>query len=338
MPIVSVITDPGIGGTFLTWSLAWLSGIQNYFCCRTNKFEILPDNPLTDINAHHFQPNQPNTLQQLKNFYNLLGNMPNQHTDFVYFHNLMNEDHSYPPDPALDQQAAEIALAKSKKCIVLRLPKAYFLYKVAKHNRTLGNKFNSGKRNKNFQEQNEDFLNFFYGADMSYWRDVLQANEVWDQREFLALNLRPFDQTTFDQNHLRGGEYFLLHAADCYFALHHTMLDIFDYLEDIIDQQRWNHWLMVYQQWQLLHIDRIKFAWYFNDIIHAIIQGYRFDLGRFNLDLYQEAVIQHVLLYQHNLNLKTYRVEKFYNTVQLHDLLEPNVHHILNKSTRLCAG
>jgi hypothetical protein len=52
------------------------------------------------------------------------------------------------------------------------------------------------------------------------------------------------------------------------------------------------------------------------------------DLTRFNLDLMQEACIQHHLIYNYNLNFKTWQLEKFSDTKQLHSLLELNTHQI----------
>jgi hypothetical protein len=68
-----------------------------------------------------------------------------------------------------------------------------------------------------------------------------------------------------------------------------------------------------------------------DEIINLIIEGRPMDLKRFDLDVLQESVIQHFLLYKHNLNLKTFGLEKFENTLQLHNLLEPNVYHQLEK-------
>lgn len=326
-----MITDPGVGGTFLTWSLEWLSGADNYFFVESNEFTPLPDNPLTDINAHKFRPNQPKNLTQLKTCYSRLELTPTSRKHFVYFHNLEHEDRSYSPDSSLDQIATNIAFAKSKKCIVLKLPASALLYKVSQRGRGLNYKFNSLQKNKTFEEQNENFIDFFYAAAKKNWRDVLHLTEIWDQREFLALNLRPFDQVAFDHTHFAGRQYFLLDAVDCYLTFEYTVYSLFDYLDTDIDQTRWHQWLSVYRQWQKLHVPRLKFAWYFQDIINAIVRGDNIDLDQFNLDLYQEAVIQHALIYQHNLNLKTYNLKKFHSTAQLHDLLEPNIHHTLEQ-------
>ena len=67
-------------------------------------------------------------------------------------------------------------------------------------------------------------------------------------------------------------------------------------------------------------------------IIESILKNNYIDLTKFNLDIVQEATIQHELLYKHNLNLKTWQLEKFMDSKQLHSLLEPNIYHKLNTS------
>ena len=52
------------------------------------------------------------------------------------------------------------------------------------------------------------------------------------------------------------------------------------------------------------------------------------DLESFELDIMQEAAIQRELIYKYNLNFKTWQLEKFQSTRQLHALLEPNIHSL----------
>jgi hypothetical protein len=85
-------------------------------------------------------------------------------------------------------------------------------------------------------------------------------------------------------------------------------------------------WIKIYADWKKFHYQRLMFCWYFDQIVNYIINGYYMDLSRFNLDIMQEACIQHHLIYQHDLNLKTFNLKKFYNTQQLHQLLEKNPH------------
>jgi hypothetical protein len=107
-----------------------------------------------------------------------------------------------------------------------------------------------------------------------------------------------------------------------------TVDRLFEYLDVKINLENFKRWIDVYNQWKKLHKDRLFFSWYFDIIIQYIIDGYNFDLRRFNLDLYQEAAIQHALIYKHGLNLKTWQLEKFTSTQQLHALLEPSTHSL----------
>lgn len=328
MPVVSIITDPMIGGTFLTWSLYWLSGQNNYFYFKNKQQVPLCNDPLTNINAHNFLPNQPNTLSEVRDCYDILKSRKSNDVDYVYFHNLRNE---HTTDTDINGLAIDIAFKDSIRCIVLDLPEHHFLYKIKQYGRSLTTKFNSKENNNSFDEQNQDFLDHFYHEDVKYWRETLKSTEIWDQREFLALNLRPFDQQTIDKRHLLAREYFLLTGEDCWFCLDKSIIDLFEFLDITIDSSRWQQWVNIFQRWNLFHYERMKFSWYFDEIIDAILNGTMIDLKRFNLDLYRESVIQHVLLYRHNLNLRTYKVTKFQNTLQLHHLLEPNIYHKLER-------
>ena len=57
MSIIAIITDPGKGGTFLSWSLHYLSGHTRSFHGNSNAWFPLPKNPLTNINSHNFKTN-----------------------------------------------------------------------------------------------------------------------------------------------------------------------------------------------------------------------------------------------------------------------------------------
>jgi hypothetical protein len=104
------------------------------------------------------------------------------------------------------------------------------------------------------------------------------------------------------------------------------MQDLFDYLEIKIDNERIVYWNTVYLSWRKIHYNRLNFLWCFDKIINYILNDYYMDLTRLKLDIIQEAYIQHELIYKHNLNLKTWQLEKFTNTQQLHSLLELNTH------------
>ena len=64
----------------------------------------------------------------------------------------------------------------------------------------------------------------------------------------------------------------------------------------------------------------------FDDTMKCIVNGWYKELPELTFD--QEVIIQHALIYKHNLNLKTWQLSKFTNTKQLYQLLEPNIHDL----------
>ena len=115
--MIAVLTDPAVGGTFLTWSLHYLAGHTEYFYIRDNSLRQLPNNPLNVTNAHNFKSNQydyyADLTQCLSNF------SQHQSTQFttVYFHNLKEVPFS---KEFLDtKKAIEFIESFTKKIIVL---------------------------------------------------------------------------------------------------------------------------------------------------------------------------------------------------------------------------
>jgi hypothetical protein len=71
----------------------------------------------------------------------------------------------------------------------------------------------------------------------------------------------------------------------------------------------------------------LNFCWNIDNICESIVNNYYLDIGAYNLDFWQEAILQHILIYKYKLNLKNWQLEKFpTNTQALHKLLEPNIH------------
>ena len=74
---------------------------------------------------------------------------------------------------------------------------------------------------------------------------------------------------------------------------------------------------------------RIQWVSHFDEIMNAVLNGYTMDISSFNLDIMQEATIQHVLIYKYGLNLKTWELDVFpNNTKHIHELIEENIHPI----------
>jgi len=330
--MILVLTDPGVGGTFLTWSLHYLAGHKNYFQIKTNSWINIPDDPIDNINAHAFLANHPVKIDQVQDMLTSLKN--NQTSDFhtMYFHNLVEDirsSNSHLNPGARHQPSAELIssiVPEFKKIIVLS--GSHPLYQCSARFRVLARKWNDyNKRNLSNEEQLLDYIDHFFTDSYKIWQEQ-DLNCVWDRREFLALNMRPFSTKTISVNVDLTIPHYNFNAFELYTIFDQKIDQLFDFLEISVDDTRRSHWNEIYSKWKKIHANRLSFTMYFDTIIDYIINGNTMDLVRFDLDLVQEAAIQHYLIYKHNLNLKTWQLEKFTSTTQLHNLLEPNTHKL----------
>ena len=326
MSLVAIITDPGKGGTFLSWSLHFLAGHKQYFFARKKTFIDLISNPITDKNAHNFRPNQPNDYNT---FQEVLGNLVNCKTNnfhTIYFHNFLEYPFSF-ESPGTKQAISEVVSATDKFIVVTNQEKN-LLYEKSFYGRSLpcSSLTDPTKRLTTDQERFDDFIECFFADSLDTWKKLNLTN-IWDFREFLALNYRHHSQTISSFIDL-SKRHFDLDFLEWVNAGDLVIKDIFEYLETPLDQSRFLEWKKIYQLWKELHYQRLIFLWNFDKIVNYIVKGKFLDLLRFNLDIYQEAIIQHELIYKYNLNLKTFQLNRFENTLQLNSLLEPNFHNL----------
>lgn len=319
MSIIAVISDPGVGGHFLNWSILYLSGQSNYYYANNSQLINVPDNPVGKINAHGFVANQPQTLEEF-NF--TLKNLTSTNTDSfhtIYFHNFKGSTSDKDADTATAIQ--HLSSLHNTKIILLSTQPKHVLYTCKYAKRSL-------RSTEDTDKYHSEFIDLFFKESKEIWNN-LELKEIWDQREFLALNLQPFKVPRIQPWSADISGYYLLDTFDLFTCFDVTVSKLLKFLELPLDSARWDSWLQVYQQWQTLHKERLLFTWYYDIIIDAILAGQDLDLTRFNLDIIQEAAIQHTLLYKHSLNLKTWQLTKFTNTQQLHNLLEPNTHTLI---------
>lgn len=314
--MIGVLTDPAVGGTFLCWTIYYLSGDNEYFSVRHNKVIPLTDNPLTNKNAHNFAVNQIHTSNQILDFVSLVSSHANS---ILYMHQLNSNT----------KEGVDAICNNAEKNIVVMLGPKEVLYNSKYESRA--NIYQSVITDKILSTVDEaycDFYEHFFKQSKEEW-DSQGLNDIWDIREFLALNLDFFDQSNRITKYLPPiSDYFYINANDLWINFDQVVHELFVYLGRTINDIRYQKWIDVYKQWQKVHTNRLRFIWYFDDIIEFILQGESFDLTKLNLDVRQEAAIQHVLIYKHGLNLKTWQLTKFINTKQLHDLLETNIHDL----------
>ena len=321
--LVSIITDPAIGGTFLSWSLEYLAGHTNSYSTAEKTYLPLVDNPVQEHNSHVFRPNQFCKSRDVIEAIDELSNLPNKHDrkiEVMYMHSV-----NYYSDKHKDWFISLNAVLDSERPVILvRTPKPYVLYHGLNEKRAFKG---MGTGKVSTQEKN---INVFFKDAKRTW-DELNLTNIYDNREFIALNFRPFDfdeqANLVDTLHNKDNVLNLL-AIDVWQNLDNTIYDIMNYIQVDIKSDRYALWLDVYNQWKTLHTKRVMWCWYYDQIIEYILNGYSMDLTRFDLDIYQEATIQHTMMFKYNLNFKTFELNKFTNTKQLHDLLEPNIHSL----------
>ena len=326
MSLIAILTDPGKGGTFLTWSLHYLAGHTHYFNAELNSWLDLPENPLTNRNAHNFKANQIGTYSHVISTLTNLSNCKAFDFHTVYLHNLQEIPYS---KESVDTKKAigDIMLHTDKLVVVTNQPKNSLYDKCFSMRASPKSIVDPTIQNLSDEDHLHDIINYFFKDDIAKWKE-LQLTNKWDLREFLALNFR-YDELSIAPCIDLSIKHHAVDAMELFNLGDLLMPQLFESLNIQIARKRLKLWTTVYQSWRKIHYNRLNFLWYFDNIINYIVNGYYMDLQRFNLDIIQEAFIQHELIYKYNLNLKTFQPEKFTSTQQLHSLLEPNIHPLV---------
>jgi hypothetical protein len=316
--MIAVITDPAVGGTFLTWSIYYLSGKTQYFSIGDQINIELPVNPLINKNAHNFNSNHPENLNDLKKDLQIAAEK--NLDECIYIHQFRSDT----------KIAVDLLCKSASKIVVLSRPQSLALYhcRYMPRNET-DTAWCSDRTLSTADDIFEDFITYFFGHSKEKWKRENLTN-TWDKREFIALNFKPFNCNCIVDYIDQSIKYHCIDTTDLWTTFDSSISDLFKYLDLTVDEDRYNLWLPIYIQWKANHINSLQFIQNFDIIVDCILQGREFDLTKFDLDICQEAAIQHALIFNHNLNFKTWQLGKFTNAIQLHNLLEPNMHK-LNK-------
>jgi hypothetical protein len=337
--IFCVITESSVGGTFLDWSIHWLSGEDKFYNLDLGWIELI-NNPITSNNAHNHQRNHVAGYVRTVSAVNKLKSIHTNNSLSIYT-GCITVDHSIeeleiPKDQIIDfsSEIKEYISENFKKsweyCNINHIPLIYLklnypvIYNLEL--RTLTKKDYEQSSYNTIDEARTDFLNLFFN-DADKWIE----SSIWEKREWIALNIRPYDFLRHDGNIDFSIPHLYIDAQELWFDGESVLQKIMDYLEIKIDTNRLESWVPVYQQWQKIQTNLLRFAWNIDYICDAIVNNHYYDISNYNLDLWHEAIIQHCLLYKYNLNLKSWRLEKFpANTQDLHKLLESNTLHKLD--------
>ena len=165
-------------------------------------------------------------------------------------------------------------------------------------------------------------------TDLLFFKDSIETwsklglNNIWDTRERLALSypLKDTRQQSVDFSF----DHYWLDCQSWWYNGKQEIKNIMNWLELSIETDRYNQWIPIYEVWQQIQLNAIQFQWNYKHIVECVVNNWSYDI---DLTFEQEVVIQHCMIYEHGLNLKTWQLEKFPNNTQdLHQLLEPNIH------------
>lgn len=316
--IVGILGPGGCGGTFLDWTIQYLSGqTHTWFvaCGAPDRSHIvkqlaidLTTNPLTNVNAHGHYKTHPNR-HSVDSVIDAFNKHPEFKLSSFYFVDLLA-----PTDTQTNYND-----------LILRYPDVKFItYNFSESDVDLIFCLQHEKRT----QLMELALNKkkFSNSDVEF-----QHMQIWDQRELLSLYYpEEIRGQTIVEIVKPAANNFSINFVDAIENLDVLVNDIFKYIGVEIVQERFEHWLQIYNNWK-----QYNSLHFFNDldsIVQSILSNESRDLTQYNMSFAKEVVIASNLLYKHNLAIKSYNVTNLSdNTKQWAEILEPNVYHDLTK-------
>jgi len=320
------------GGHFLTWSMYYLCGYDEYFSKDEDKYISLPeiDNTITQTrkNFHIFKPTKSRGYNDTLN---KIGK-----AEFIYASVISDElaakhlniDLNYQDDNH-KKQLEEFNAEDSIKLFNISkdYPLVFIDYCDYDYRNQFYNNRNPLSRSSKSYDSFEDELKeveLFYSSKTGNYFD----ENIWDRREKLALMLNYlYKKFDYYKHFDKTLPHLYYNTDDIWNGLDSIVYEIAEFFNQKIDYDRFTSWKIIYSRWRENH--KQYFSRHLNRITRAIVNNEYLSLKRFEMDFYKECLIQSSLIYDYNLNLKTWGLEKFpENTRDLHSLLEPNIHVI----------
>ena len=339
--IICVASTNSIGCTFLDWSIHFLSGQQDFYHYESQSLIPVCQNPVGNANAHGHKKNHPTGLDNTTHMYEHLLCLPQNRFYSMYpapprlasaINNCGYTLEQYAL-PEIQQQVANHRQIQFRDIINYLLDNNSPVVLIEENSklqvytscvRQIDRMLFQDKPIETHQQAINERNSIYFQSSIDTWQQLGLIN-IWDQRERDALNIRPFDNSNFvcdfDRPICR------IDSLELWGFGPQVMHKIMNFLQLSIDFDQWTPWLQVYRSWQKIQFDILEFVINLDYIVLAIINNWYYELPK--LTYQQEVIIQHCLIYQYGLNLKTWQLETFpSNTQQLHVLLEPNTHPV----------
>ena len=331
--MIAIFSRGQLGATFLDWSIKYLRGDNSYLSWPALRQETLIANPLLTHNAHAHKKIHPEGSDEVCKLINQYQDY--QHISFefkelgfdILAKTLDIDIQSFSLEKInllrlAQQQDTTHALEQCVKanCDIIRIECNPAVKVFTTYDRGDGHEWlNRHNPNSNLTRQELWWQTFFSSKPHS--------DELWDIREHMALNIRPGHEPSLPPKSSWNFPHVTIDCIAWWFMGETILKELADFLKFSIDQSRYHTWKPIYCQWQEKLQPYVQFALQVDDIVNATVRGEYRKLP--HLNLLQEAIIQHFLIYKHNLNLKNWQLSYFPdNTLELHKLLEPNSHCI----------
>ena len=337
--IVCVTGTHNVGISFLDWSLHWLAGHDKIYHWQ-HKWQTLVSNPLTAVNAHAHTRNHVSGIDHTRMALESLADTP------ADFHTI------YPVGPAVDTVARNLGYTREimhnnsewKRLIDLADQEYAQVWRWCDYmgcdcvfvstdiTNQVYHAFTLDRAQHSVMFEDQPVTDTFLHMNQMFFGQALgDAVSTWDRRELLALNLQ-WSTTRLGHEHLDFGiPHHWINCKEFWYHGQQVLTRLCDELGIAIDNSRWDQWRMVYQKWQHINYQLLRFQYELDHIVECIVNNWYYPLPE--LSFTQEVIILHVLMHKHQLNIKNWQLERFpNNTQELHKLLEPN-HHTLSRST-----
>lgn len=342
--VFCVTSYNSVGCTFIDWSVYFLSNQFQHYNVNSNRWLPVSSNPLTELNAHGHDKNHPQGYDTTKSFIEHIETLTSDRLHSIYpwaltpgaaaaYLNLPPESISNADTfKRITQfrkddyhELLNLCGAKQIKTVFVQSDPGSILY--FQKRRVLAYLLLDYTTTSTTEQQlNNEFQTVFFNKSLTDWQDN-GLIEIWDVRERLALDTRPFDQNLINFVPDLQHPYLWINSFDLWTRTPDVLEKIMKFLELPIDHEKFNQWLPICSKWQKIQLDILEFCFNQEHIVNAIINNWYYEI---DLTFDQEVIVQHCLIYQHGLNLKTWQLEKFpKNTKDLHKLLEPNIHPII---------
>lgn len=344
--LVAITSFKGVGSTFVDWSILFLSGQDQHWYHRQQAMVAVPRDPINShngvVNAHRHLKNHPmgsiETAAMLPDLQRQGAAVETvypgaQYLDLCYQQLGIDLDQAQ-SNADLNQRVLSYWTNDYQRvlehCLDLAVPLIFIDADPAPmgyywRTRQLERLLLKDARPTDHAHWSQEKDGFYYADSQAAWQQ-LGLTEVWDQREQMALDYRPFSRDWFPKFGLTRPHLYI-NCQDLWNLAPDVLRHCFDHLSLTLDESRWHHWIKVANTWQQNQHRLLCFYHSLDHIVACTLNGWYYPLPR--LELWQEAIIQHCLIYRHGCNLKTWQLTQFPdNTQDLHKLVVPNTHPV----------